>query len=86
MPWWAQPISPRQRLQQAQVAQTPLTTGTTPSAIATGDFNGDGIPDAAVANSGSGTVTVMLGVGDGTFSAGTTINTGGNPTSSSRPT
>ncbi len=64
-----------------QVAQAPLTTGTTPSAIATGDFNGDGFPDAVIANAGDGTLTVMLGNGDGTFTAGTTITTGGKPTS-----
>ncbi|HXB62240.1 MAG TPA: MBG domain-containing protein [Acidobacteriaceae bacterium] len=64
----------------SQVAQPTVTTGTAPSAIAIGDFNGDGIPDAVIANTGSGTLTVMLGNGDGTFTAGTTINTGGQPT------
>jgi hypothetical protein len=42
-------------------------------AVATGDFNGDGIPDVVVSevgNSGSTGVTVYLGRGDGTFSAG----------------
>jgi Bacterial Ig-like domain (group 3)/FG-GAP-like repeat/FG-GAP repeat len=35
---------------------------------ATGDFNGDGIPDLAVVNNSySGTVSVLLGNGDGTF-------------------
>jgi hypothetical protein len=37
-----------------------------PDAIATGDLNGDGLPDLVVAVS-SGTVVVMLGKGDGTF-------------------
>ncbi len=43
--------------------------GVRPSAIAWGDFNGDGIPDLAVANSGSATVSVLLGNGDGSFQA-----------------
>ena len=39
-----------------------------PVAIATADFNGDGIPDVAVANNSANTVTILLGNGDGTFS------------------
>ncbi len=40
-----------------------------PTSIAVGDFNGDGIPDLAVANAGNqgGVVSVLLGVGDGSF-------------------
>jgi hypothetical protein len=38
-----------------------------PVAVAVGDLNGDRIPDLAVANSGSGTVSVLLNAGDGTF-------------------
>jgi len=34
-----------------------------------GDFNGDGVLDLAVANVGSNTVSVMLGLGNGTFGA-----------------
>jgi hypothetical protein len=54
------------------------TTGINPWAIAVGDFNGDGIPDLAVANACGtdptcstyvGTVTILLGNGDGTFTA-----------------
>jgi hypothetical protein len=44
-------------------------TGYEPDALVTGDFNGDGILDLAVANEGSNTVTVLLGNGDGTFTA-----------------
>lgn len=61
------------------VAQAALTTGGNPSAIAVGDLNGDGIPDAVIANAGDSTLTVMLGNGDGTFTAGTGITTGGRP-------
>jgi hypothetical protein len=39
------------------------------STIATGDFNGDGIPDLVVANSDSWCATILLGNGDGSFQA-----------------
>ena len=35
--------------------------------MAVGDLNGDGRPDLAVANAGSGDVSVLLGNGDGSF-------------------
>src|SRR5262249_61305393 len=39
-----------------------------PRAVVTGDFNGDGIPDLAVADTtGAVDVSVLLGNGDGTF-------------------
>jgi sugar lactone lactonase YvrE len=40
-----------------------------PGELATGDFNGDGIADVAVASSSANTVTILLGKGDGTFAA-----------------
>jgi hypothetical protein len=55
------------------------STGNYPEAIAVGDFNGDGIPDIAVANAFSASVSILLGNGDGTFRAGTTLQTGGEP-------
>jgi FG-GAP-like repeat/FG-GAP repeat/Thrombospondin type 3 repeat len=51
------------------------TGGNSPYFIATGDFNRDGNPDLAVANGGglsysdTGSATVLLGKGDGTFAA-----------------
>ena len=42
-------------------------SGRSPSAIVTGDFNDDGIADLAVANGTSRNVSVLIGVGDGSF-------------------
>jgi hypothetical protein len=55
--------------------------GYQPVSLVVGDFNGDGIPDVAVANafSPNGTVTVLLGNGDGTFQAPVSYNAGASP-------
>ena len=53
--------------------------GSTPDALAAGDFNGDGAADFAAANSGSNDVSIELGNGDGTFNDGTTLSAGTNP-------
>jgi hypothetical protein len=50
--------------------------GTTPWGVVTGDFNGDGYTDVAVANYGSGTVSVYLGAANGTFGTPTTVTVG----------
>jgi hypothetical protein len=42
------------------------STDLTPADVATADFNGDGIADLAVAT-GNNTVSILLGVGNGTF-------------------
>jgi len=44
-----------------------LPAGYIPSAVATGDFNGDGNPDFVVANGGDSTLWIYFGKGDGTF-------------------
>src|ERR1700751_4532411 len=46
---------------------TSYTVGNGPLGIVAGDFNGDGRLDLAVANSGSGSISVLIGNGDGTF-------------------
>jgi hypothetical protein len=51
------------------VAEPPIPVGTYPRALVTADFNGDGKPDLAVADSRSGDVMLLLGKGDGTFAA-----------------
>ena len=47
-----------------------------PIGLAIADFNKDGIPDLAVANLESNLVSVLLGVGDGTFQPQVTYATG----------
>jgi uncharacterized repeat protein (TIGR01451 family) len=54
-------------------------TGSDPVAVATGDFNGDGKVDLAVANNYSYTVSILLGNGDGTFQAAVSYNVGSYP-------
>ncbi|PYJ85691.1 MAG: hypothetical protein DME22_08160 [Verrucomicrobia bacterium] len=62
-------------------------TGIGPASVAVGDFNGDGKPDLAVANTGpyenftytGGDVSVLLGNGDGTFQAAVNYNAGIGP-------
>ena len=57
--------------------------GTAPIALVTGDFNGDGRTDLAVANYGTypnyDTVSVLLGNGDGTFQKQVTYAVGNEP-------
>src|SRR5207253_3075611 len=48
-------------------SQTRFTTGTSPVAEATGDFNHDANPDLVTANRDANTVSVLLGNGNGTL-------------------
>src|SRR5439155_371138 len=55
-----------------------FVAGKSPLSVAVGDFNGDGKLDLAVTNRVyEGTVSVLLGNGDGTFQAALTSSTGG---------
>lgn len=63
-------------------------TGQAPVYVAAADFNGDNILDLAVANNGAATstnsgdsVSILLGVGDGTFGATNSFPAGTGPTS-----
>jgi hypothetical protein len=59
--------------------QAIYATGSGPSSIAVADINGDGKADLAVSNGASGTVGVLLGVGDGTFQPQVTYPVGNGP-------
>ncbi|MBZ5570857.1 MAG: FG-GAP-like repeat-containing protein [Acidobacteriia bacterium] len=69
------------------LAQVEYTVGSAPWAVAIADLNGDGKPDLAVTNScggdptckSVGSVSILLGNGDGTFQAQTTYDVGYNP-------
>jgi outer membrane protein assembly factor BamB len=55
------------------------SVGTNPNSLAVGDFNQDGRPDLVVANQGSNNLSILLGVGNGTFTNGVPLATGGSP-------
>ncbi|MEY2477339.1 MAG: hypothetical protein QOG87_2654, partial [Actinomycetota bacterium] len=62
---------------------SPITVGSQPRAIASGDFDGDGNLDLATANAGSDSVTPMFGNGLGGFTggAGVSVAPGDDPRS-----
>jgi hypothetical protein len=55
------------------------TVGSLPFNAVLADFNGDKILDMAVANSGTDTISVLMGNGDGTFGPQTTYTVGNEP-------
>src|SRR5438309_1400060 len=61
------------------ITRVDYAAGTNPSSVAVGDFNRDGVPDVAVANYGSNTVSVLLGNGVGIFKPTGTLAAGANP-------
>ena len=56
-------------------------SGTLADAITGGDFNRDGAIDLAIANSGANEVAILLGAGNGTFTAGVKLAAGTAPES-----
>jgi len=59
---------------------SPLGTGQAPTAVTVTDFNGDGIPDIAVTDPQTDSVSVFLGVGQGLFAPTFELPAGTNPT------
>jgi hypothetical protein len=62
---------------------TDIAVGASPTAVAIGDFNGDGAVDLAVTNfhQDRGMVSILLGLGDGTFTAARKFVVGSFPNS-----
>lgn len=58
-------------------APTYFSVGKGPESVATGDLNGDGFVDVVTANNVNGTISILLGRGDGTFQLATNIKSGG---------
>ena len=59
--------------------QPPTPVGNVASPNEPGDFNNDGLPDAATANVADNTVSIVLGNGDGTFAAQQVVAVGAQP-------
>jgi hypothetical protein len=57
-------------------AGTPVSVGTTPSAVVTGLFNNDAFTDLAVASVGNDNIAIRLGDGTGGFTGTGTVSTG----------
>jgi hypothetical protein len=68
-------VFPSVPMAQAGFITPPTAVGVGAGArfVTVADFNGDGIPDLAVANYYDSSVSVLLGNGDGTFRAGSTL-------------
>jgi len=76
------------RVSNVAAAHEPVNyaSGTGPASITVGDFNEDGIPDMAVANSnlfqnGKSSVSILLGKSNGTFRAAVNYAAGATPRS-----
>lgn len=79
-------FSVREAARTAAFTRSTAAVGNSPVSVITADFNHDGIPDLAVTNecgadascASSGTVTILLGNGNGTFRQGATLTVPGD--------
>jgi len=60
----------------ASLSRADYPTGPNPDGLIAADFNGDGKLDLAIANSGDGTVGILQGNGNGTFTTQPNLSTG----------
>ncbi len=56
-----------------------LTAGTNPYAVASGDLNGDGLPDLVASNTGGTTLSVMFAGAQGVYAGQTNLTVGSGP-------
>lgn len=70
---------PRASAQNYLFNEAGFTTGTSPEALTSADFNGDGQPDLAVVNHGAATVSILLGKSNGTFAPKVDYSVGSDP-------
>lgn len=59
--------------QGGSLTESPYPGGADPTAVATGDFDGDGLIDVVSADGTDGAVNLLLNNGDGTFRAGVSV-------------
>src|ERR1700723_3414711 len=64
-----------------QFPQIPISLKASAGFVAVGSFNGDSIPDIAVANHAGNTITLILSNGAGGYTESTTYSVGNEPTS-----
>ncbi|MEO7970779.1 MAG: FG-GAP-like repeat-containing protein, partial [bacterium] len=79
--WFAISVSQASSGTPSFTAATNFPAGTNPHAVGVGDFNGDNKADLAVANSGSGNISILLGDGAGGFGTATNFPAGLTPVS-----
>ncbi len=74
-------VAPFLQAQPVFNAPRDYLVGASPQAVVVADFNGDGRPDIATANSTSNNISILLQNGDGTFQAAVNYPVGNRPLS-----